>query len=89
MSARRVAEEIDCGHGRVERRVCSVVADLRMIEKMLPVPLNPTITQLSKVIQGIFHTPASINPNQHAYSNLYASPMVMDSITSQGNRISK
>jgi predicted transposase YbfD/YdcC len=28
-----VAEEIDCGHGRVERRVCSVVADLSMIEK--------------------------------------------------------
>ncbi len=28
-----VAEEIDCGHGRVERRKCSVMADLDLIEK--------------------------------------------------------
>lgn len=28
-----VAEEIDCGHGRVERRRCSVIADLSLIEK--------------------------------------------------------
>ena len=28
-----VAEEIDCGHGRVEQRKCSVIADLGMIEK--------------------------------------------------------
>jgi predicted transposase YbfD/YdcC len=28
-----VAEEIDCGHGRVERRKCSVMADLGLIEK--------------------------------------------------------
>ncbi|MGD0801930.1 MAG: ISAs1 family transposase [Terracidiphilus sp.] len=28
-----VAEEIDCGHGRVEQRKCSVIADLSMIEK--------------------------------------------------------
>ncbi len=28
-----VAEEIDCGHGRVEQRKCSVVADLSLIEK--------------------------------------------------------
>ena len=28
-----VAEEIDCGHGRVERRRCSVIADLGLIEK--------------------------------------------------------
>jgi hypothetical protein len=28
-----VAEQIDCGHGRVERRRCSVIADLSMIEK--------------------------------------------------------
>jgi predicted transposase YbfD/YdcC len=28
-----VAEEIDCGHGRVERRKCSVIADLSMVEK--------------------------------------------------------
>src|ERR1035438_5151340 len=28
-----VAEEIDCGHGRVEQRRCSVIADLSMIEK--------------------------------------------------------
>jgi hypothetical protein len=24
-----VAEEVDCGHGRVEQRRCSVIADLR------------------------------------------------------------
>ena len=29
-----VAEEIDCGHGRVEQRRCSVIADLSMIEKL-------------------------------------------------------
>jgi predicted transposase YbfD/YdcC len=28
-----VAEEIDCGHGRVERRKCSVISDLSLIEK--------------------------------------------------------
>jgi predicted transposase YbfD/YdcC len=28
-----VAEQIDCGHGRVEQRKCSVIADLNMIEK--------------------------------------------------------
>ncbi len=27
------AEKIDCGHGRVEQRRCSLIADLRMIEK--------------------------------------------------------
>jgi len=27
-----VMEEIDCGHGRVERRRCSVIADLRLLE---------------------------------------------------------
>jgi predicted transposase YbfD/YdcC len=33
LAADAVAEEIDCGHGRVERRRCSVVADLSLIEK--------------------------------------------------------
>jgi predicted transposase YbfD/YdcC len=28
-----VAEEVDCGHGRVEQRRCSVIGDLSMIEK--------------------------------------------------------
>jgi len=28
-----VAEQIDCGHGRVEQRRCSVIADLSLIEK--------------------------------------------------------
>jgi hypothetical protein len=28
-----IAEEIDCGHGRVEQRKCSVIADLSLIEK--------------------------------------------------------
>jgi predicted transposase YbfD/YdcC len=28
-----VDEEIDCGHGRVERRRCSVIADLSLLEK--------------------------------------------------------
>ena len=28
-----VAEQIDCGHGRVEQRKCSVIADLSLIEK--------------------------------------------------------
>jgi len=28
-----VAEQIDCGHGRVEQRRCSVIADLSLVEK--------------------------------------------------------
>jgi predicted transposase YbfD/YdcC len=28
-----VAEEIDCGHGRLERRKCSVIADLSLVEE--------------------------------------------------------
>jgi predicted transposase YbfD/YdcC len=28
-----VSEDIDCGHGRVEQRKCSVIADLSLIEK--------------------------------------------------------
>ena len=33
LAADAVAEEVDCGHGRVERRNCSVVADLSLLER--------------------------------------------------------
>ncbi len=33
LAADAIAEEIDCGHGRVERRACSVIADLSLLEK--------------------------------------------------------
>jgi predicted transposase YbfD/YdcC len=33
LGADAVTEEIDCGHGRVERRRCSVIADLSLLEK--------------------------------------------------------
>ncbi|MGA3131490.1 MAG: ISAs1 family transposase [Terracidiphilus sp.] len=33
LTADAVEEEIDCAHGRVERRCCSVIADLSMVEK--------------------------------------------------------
>jgi predicted transposase YbfD/YdcC len=33
LAADAVAEETDCGHGRVERRRCSVIADLSLVEK--------------------------------------------------------
>ena len=33
LKAESVSEEIDAGHGRVERRTCSVISDLSMIEK--------------------------------------------------------
>lgn len=33
LPADAVAEEIDCGHGRVERRTCSVLGDLSLVEK--------------------------------------------------------
>jgi predicted transposase YbfD/YdcC len=33
LPADAVAEEVDCGHGRVERRTCSVIADLSLLEK--------------------------------------------------------
>jgi predicted transposase YbfD/YdcC len=33
LDADAVAEEIDCGHGRVESRRCSVIADLSLVEK--------------------------------------------------------
>ena len=32
LAADAVAEEVDCGHGRVERRKCSVLADLSLLE---------------------------------------------------------
>src|ERR1035437_9647327 len=33
LTSHAVDEEIDCGHGRVERRTCSVLADLSLVEK--------------------------------------------------------
>jgi predicted transposase YbfD/YdcC len=33
LAADAVDEQIDCGHGRVERRTCSVLADLSLLEK--------------------------------------------------------
>ena len=33
LAADAVAEEIDCGHGRVESRRCSAIADLSLVEK--------------------------------------------------------
>jgi hypothetical protein len=33
LPAAAVAEEVDCGQGRVERRRCSVIADLSLVEK--------------------------------------------------------
>jgi predicted transposase YbfD/YdcC len=33
LAADSVAEEIDCGHGRVERRTCSVLADTSLVEQ--------------------------------------------------------
>ena len=33
LPADAMAEEVDCGHGRVERRACSVIADLSLVEK--------------------------------------------------------
>ena len=33
LAADAIAEEIDCGHGRVERRRCSIIADLSLLEK--------------------------------------------------------
>ena len=33
LGADAVAEEIDCGHGRVERRSCSVIADTSLVEQ--------------------------------------------------------
>ena len=32
LAADEVAEEIDCGHGRAERRRCTVIADLSLLE---------------------------------------------------------
>ena len=32
LTADSVAEQIDCGHGRVERRTCSVIGDLTLLE---------------------------------------------------------
>jgi predicted transposase YbfD/YdcC len=33
LAADAAAEEIDCGHGRIEQRTCSVIADLSLVEK--------------------------------------------------------
>ncbi len=48
---------------------------------MFPVPLNPRIAQLGKILQGIFHIPLSPIYIHHAYSNLYASALVADPYT--------
>jgi hypothetical protein len=34
LPADAVAEEIDCGHGRVERRTCAVIGDLSLVEQV-------------------------------------------------------
>jgi predicted transposase YbfD/YdcC len=33
LEAQSVSQEIDCGHGRVERRTCSVIADTSLVEQ--------------------------------------------------------
>jgi len=33
LAATSVSQEVDCGHGRVEQRLCSVIADLSMVER--------------------------------------------------------
>ena len=33
LPADTIAEEVDCGHGRVERRSCAVLYDLSLLEK--------------------------------------------------------
>jgi len=33
LAADAVAEEIDCGHGRVEKRICTVIADTTLVEQ--------------------------------------------------------
>jgi len=33
LAADAVAEEVDCGHGRVERRTCAVIADTSLVEQ--------------------------------------------------------
>jgi hypothetical protein len=43
---------------------------------MFPVPLNPRIAQLGKILKGIFHIPLSPIYIPQAYSNLYASALV-------------
>ncbi len=35
LPADAVAEQVDCGHGRVERRTCSVIGDLSLVEKAM------------------------------------------------------
>ena len=35
LTADTVAEEIDCGHGRVERRTCALLGDLSLLDKPL------------------------------------------------------
>jgi hypothetical protein len=46
-----------------------------LFQQMLPVPLHTWITQLSEILQGIFHIPFSPKYTRTAYSNLYASAL--------------
>jgi len=48
---------------------------------MFPIPLNPWIAQLGKMLQGIFHIPLSPIYIPNAYSNLYASALAGTSST--------
>ena len=52
LAADAVAEEIDCGHGRVERRTCSAIADLSLVEKAME---WPSLQGLVRVEAERFH----------------------------------
>jgi hypothetical protein len=50
-----------------------------LFQQMFPVPLNPRIAQLSKILQGIVHFPfLPISSSKHIaiYGHLYASALV-------------
>ena len=71
LAADSVAEQTDCGHGRVERRTCSVIGDLTLLEK----PSEwASLKGLVRIQAERFHKATGTTENQTRYYITSLSP---------------
>jgi predicted transposase YbfD/YdcC len=64
LAADAVAEEVDCGHGRVERRLCSVIGDLSLVEKAAE---WPSLRSLVRIEAERFHKVSGLTERETRY----------------------
>ena len=64
LATEAVAEEIDYGHGRVEQRTCSVIADLSLVEKAFE---WPSLQGLVRIQSERFHKATGQNEREIRY----------------------